>query len=239
MRNFLISMTCAAALTLLALTPTQGQAAWVFNRYYVPYSYGYYAPTSSSAYYYGSYYYPSTAYYYPSTAYYAPSTAYYAPSSSYYYGAYAPAPLYYYPSTSLDTGSYYQPYAYTTYGSYAAPLGPTTTYRYGAYVPPATTDYYTGPAATAVVPATSQNVTSVSITDNGFEPKTITIAPGTTVRWVNNGSKTHTVSSDAKLFDSGELNHRSSFSHTFDRAGTFYYHSSIEPNKMPGEVIVK
>src|SRR5437764_857123 len=36
----------------------------------------------------------------------------------------------------------------------------------------------------------------------GFKPKTITVAPGTTVRWVNYGRERHTVTSRNGLFDS-------------------------------------
>lgn len=37
---------------------------------------------------------------------------------------------------------------------------------------------------------------SVSITDNAFNPTTVTVGPGGVVTWTNNGSSTHTVTSN-------------------------------------------
>jgi plastocyanin len=76
----------------------------------------------------------------------------------------------------------------------------------------------------------------VSIQDNYFDPADITVAPGTTVWWVNEGENPHNVTADNGLFDSGTLYPGDSFWVTFDGQGTVTYHCS--PN-MPGSVTVE
>ena len=76
----------------------------------------------------------------------------------------------------------------------------------------------------------------VSILDNYFDPQDITVAPGTTVWWVNEGENPHNVTADNGLFDSGTLYPGDSFWVTFDGQGTITYHCS--PN-MPGSVTVE
>jgi plastocyanin len=84
------------------------------------------------------------------------------------------------------------------------------------------------------------NVVSVSIVDFAFNPKTITVPVGTTVRWTNTGNAPHTVTSTSspKAFDSGTLNSGDTFQHTFTTAGQFPYRCSIHPS-MTGTVIVE
>ncbi|MFN4218479.1 MAG: cupredoxin domain-containing protein [Candidatus Bipolaricaulia bacterium] len=81
---------------------------------------------------------------------------------------------------------------------------------------------------------------NVSIVDFAFTPKTITVPVGTTVRWTNNGSAPHTVTSTSspRAFDSGTLNSGDSFEFTFKTAGQFPYRCSIHPS-MTGTVIVE
>ena len=76
----------------------------------------------------------------------------------------------------------------------------------------------------------------VSIRDNYFDPQDITVAPGTTVWWVNEGENPHNVTADNGLFESGTLYPGDSFWVTFDGQGTITYHCS--PN-MPGSVTVE
>lgn len=73
--------------------------------------------------------------------------------------------------------------------------------------------------------AQGQEVT-VSMEDNFFEPANITVEPGTTVTWVQNGANGHTTTSDDGLWDSGLIDGGSgeSYSFTFDEPGTFNYH---------------
>ncbi|MCX8103260.1 MAG: cupredoxin domain-containing protein [Candidatus Bipolaricaulota bacterium] len=83
-------------------------------------------------------------------------------------------------------------------------------------------------------------VVGVSIVDNAFSPKTVTVPVGTTVRWTNNGSLPHTVTSTSnpRVFDSGTLDPGSSFEFTFKTPGQFPYRCSIHP-AMTGMVIVE
>jgi plastocyanin len=64
----------------------------------------------------------------------------------------------------------------------------------------------------------------VHIHDNSFEPREITIDPGDTVTWDGGGFRPHTVTSDSGVFNSGSMSSSDEFSHTFPKAGVFYYH---------------
>lgn len=79
---------------------------------------------------------------------------------------------------------------------------------------------------------------SVSIVNMSFSPATLTVTAGTTVTWTNNDNMTHTVTSDAVGFDSGDLAVGVKFSKVFSVAGTFTYHCTIHPT-MKGTIIVK
>jgi plastocyanin len=81
-------------------------------------------------------------------------------------------------------------------------------------------------------------VATVSMDHNTFVPSEITVAPGTTVTWVNNEAMPHTVVDPNKTFRSKTLAKDAKFSFTFTTAGDFDYVCSIHPN-MKGKVIVK
>jgi LPXTG-motif cell wall-anchored protein len=77
---------------------------------------------------------------------------------------------------------------------------------------------------------------SVSIVDDAFAPKTITVHAGDTVTWSDNGHDPHTVTADSGAFDSSPscpsdvstcLHFGATYSHTFSTAGTFAYHCKI------------
>src|SRR5206468_1560141 len=76
-----------------------------------------------------------------------------------------------------------------------------------------------------------------SIVDFAFNPSTLTIYQGTTVRWTNTGSATHTSTSDTGAWDSGSLVHNDTFLYTFTTAGTYPYHCDIHPS-MTGTITV-
>src|SRR5215203_3944251 len=86
-------------------------------------------------------------------------------------------------------------------------------------------------------PAPSQDVVSVSIGDNYFDPAYIAIESGTTVTWTNDGQMPHTVTADDGSFDSEELNPGDSYTLTFSGSGTVPYYCEIHPN-MVGSVTV-
>jgi plastocyanin len=94
------------------------------------------------------------------------------------------------------------------------------------------------PAAEAQDQVQDQNVVTVPIRDFFFDPADITVEPGTTVMWVNEGSHTHTVTSDDGQFDSEALMPGDSFMVTFSGSGTLTYHCEIHPDVMRGSVTV-
>ena len=80
-------------------------------------------------------------------------------------------------------------------------------------------------------PAVSaQDDMTVSIQDFSFNPGQITVAPGTTVTWTNEGPSPHTTTADDGSWDSGTLQQGEDFSFTFDEPGTYTYHCSIHPD---------
>jgi plastocyanin len=68
-----------------------------------------------------------------------------------------------------------------------------------------------------------------NIQDFAFNPASMTIYQGTTVRWTNLDGAPHTSTSDTGLWDSGSLVQTDSFQYTFTTAGTFTYHCDIHP----------
>jgi plastocyanin len=77
----------------------------------------------------------------------------------------------------------------------------------------------------------------VEIEDSSFNPGTITIAVGTTVKWGSKDDSQHTVTSDDGSWGSATLNKGDKFSFTFSQAGTFTYHCSFH-SSMRGTVVV-
>ena len=78
--------------------------------------------------------------------------------------------------------------------------------------------------------ALAQDDMTVSIQDFSFNPGQITVAPGTTVTWTNQGPSPHTTTADDGSWDSGLLQQGEDFSFTFDKPGTYTYHCSIHPD---------
>jgi plastocyanin len=94
--------------------------------------------------------------------------------------------------------------------------------------------------STAAPPARAGDaVVTVHIRDNVFEPAALRIAPGTTVRWVNEGRNRHDVTPNepkkrgGNVFGSAKLRPGQSYAHTFEDAGAFAYYCSI--HGAPGE----
>lgn len=80
----------------------------------------------------------------------------------------------------------------------------------------------------------------VEIDNFTFNPRSLSVAPGTKVTWINQDDVPHTAtSSDApRRFNSGPLDTDGSFSFTFLEKGTYAYFCAIHPH-MTGDVIVK
>jgi plastocyanin len=82
----------------------------------------------------------------------------------------------------------------------------------------------------SVPAASAQDDMTVSIQDFFFDSGQLTVAPGTTVTWVNKGQAPHTTTADDGTWDSGTLQPGEDFSFTFDQPGTYTYHCSIHPD---------
>ena len=86
-----------------------------------------------------------------------------------------------------------------------------------------------GGAATPSAPPPPPGVATVEVFDNRFEPKSLLIQPGTTVRWIRRGDDaTHTTTEMATTWNSGFAfqNAGDTFEHTFtaaDEGKTFEY----------------
>jgi plastocyanin len=88
------------------------------------------------------------------------------------------------------------------------------------------------------MPGATAETRSVKISDSGFDPKELTVTPGTTVHWTNSSSKAFTVTSDKGDWDSGDIQPGRDFTATFTKPGTFDYHCKNHPD-MKGTVVVK
>ena len=78
------------------------------------------------------------------------------------------------------------------------------------------------------------NKQTVSIRDFSFEPTQLSVEPGTTVTWTNEGNEPHHVTADNGLFDSGMLYPGDSYSVQFDGVGTVSYYCTIHPSMTGG-----
>jgi plastocyanin len=79
----------------------------------------------------------------------------------------------------------------------------------------------------------------IKIDNFTFAPGEVTVAPGTTVQWVNRDDIPHTVvSEDKTTFKSKALDTDDKFSYTFSKPGTYTYFCSVHP-KMTARVVVR
>jgi predicted lipoprotein with Yx(FWY)xxD motif/plastocyanin len=108
---------------------------------------------------------------------------------------------------------------------------------------PAAGGYGNGAAATAAPSTAAGQTVSVAISNFAFAPKTLTVAPGTTVEWTNQDSAGHTVTADNSAFDSGNMNQGATFKFTFTQPGTYAYycryHGGPGGQGMAGQIIVE
>jgi plastocyanin len=81
-------------------------------------------------------------------------------------------------------------------------------------------------------------VVDVRIVDFAFNPATVVIMKGDSVKWTNVGQATHTSTSDTGKWDSGDLTHGFSFEFKFTSTGKFPYHCSYHAATMKGTVRV-
>lgn len=93
------------------------------------------------------------------------------------------------------------------------------------------------PAASPQASPTSGKQAEVSISNFAFDPKELRVSVGTTVKWTNKDEAPHTATAVDDSFDSGMLQKGSTFSYTFESAGTFDYLCEVHPT-MTAKVIV-
>lgn len=89
------------------------------------------------------------------------------------------------------------------------------------------------PSSSVTIPAGAESLGS-----RAFMPAELNVAAGTTVTWVNTDSTTHTSSSNAPGWNSGNVAPGGQFSVAFQNAGTFPYHCAIHPG-MVGTIVVR
>ena len=90
--------------------------------------------------------------------------------------------------------------------------------------------------AFGAIAAQEENV--VTIDNFTFTAPELTVAVGTTVKWVNHDDIPHSVVDKNKAFRSKALDTDDSYFFTFASAGTFDYFCGLHPH-MVGKIIVK
>jgi plastocyanin len=88
--------------------------------------------------------------------------------------------------------------------------------------------------------ASATDAKAVDITQFKFSPQEITVAPGTTVRWINRDQTPHTVTSldNSKVLNSKAMDTDDKFEFTFTSEGDYTYHCTVHPF-MTGVVHVR
>jgi plastocyanin len=97
------------------------------------------------------------------------------------------------------------------------------------------------PSACAQEPAqqvAAANTPTISIDNFAFSQPALTVPVGTKVTWVNHDDMLHTVADEGKSFKSNPLDSGESFSHVFDKPGTYKYFCSLHPH-MTGTIVVQ
>jgi len=96
-------------------------------------------------------------------------------------------------------------------------------------------------AAAALVLSTTLSAAepvTIDIAKFAFGPKEITVAPGTTVVWINHDETPHTVSASDRSFVSKALDTDDRYEHTFADEGDVPYFCTVHPF-MTGVVHVR
>ena len=86
--------------------------------------------------------------------------------------------------------------------------------------------------------AETSDPAKIVVKDFMFNPTPLTVKTGSTVTWTNMDDEPHTVVSDTGEFKSGGMDTNESFTHKFDKPGTYHFTCSIHP-RMVGTVVVQ
>ncbi|MBI3070363.1 MAG: cupredoxin domain-containing protein [Candidatus Levybacteria bacterium] len=110
----------------------------------------------------------------------------------------------------------------------------------GGYQTP--TPIQSGPTNEAT---TSAQQVTVTLTQSGFEPVTVTVNAGTKVVWTNKSGQIATVDSAGHPthlayppLNLGQFSNGQSLSLVFDKPGTYKYHDHLNPSRT-GQVVVE
>jgi len=93
-------------------------------------------------------------------------------------------------------------------------------------------------AVLALGSVAAEEANVVTIDNFTFTAPELTVAVGTTVKWVNHDDIPHTVVDKNKAFRSKAMDTDDAFSFTFASTGTFDYFCGLHPH-MVGKIIVK
>jgi plastocyanin len=94
-------------------------------------------------------------------------------------------------------------------------------------------------------PASKHKTVTVTLKGFAFNPMDITIAPGTTVKWIweDGPHGDHNITPLKKkgslLFKGASTRTKGTYSVKFTKAGTYYYECSVHPLTMQARIIVK
>jgi plastocyanin len=97
-----------------------------------------------------------------------------------------------------------------------------------------------GAAQAQSSPSPAASATPVAIVhtkDFAYNPKELKVNVGDTVEFINDDGVTHTVTSNDKSFDSGDLDQNQTWMHTFTKAGTYTYYCTYHPF-MQAKIVV-
>jgi plastocyanin len=92
----------------------------------------------------------------------------------------------------------------------------------------------------AAVPSLAASTKTVSVKDDFFSPKTLTISKGTKVKWVWKGTERHNVAvaNGPSTFRAGTRK-KGTFTHTFSKKGKYFIVCTIHAPDMHMTVKVK
>lgn len=108
-------------------------------------------------------------------------------------------------------------------------------YMPGAYAQPGQAETA---QASATAPAAPAATAAVTISQMRFGTGPVTIKAGGSVTWTNNDGMPHTVTANDGSFGSEQFSAGGSFTHTFDKPGTYSYYCALHPT-MRGTVVVE
>ncbi|BDE08058.1 hypothetical protein WPS_33340 [Vulcanimicrobium alpinum] len=94
------------------------------------------------------------------------------------------------------------------------------------------------PDPSAAAKPSPSPTTVVHIKNFAFAPETVTIAAGGSVKFVEDDDTPHTVTATDNSYDSGNLDKGQSFTHAYEKPGTYAYLCAYHPY-MKGTIVVK